>query len=492
MDGGMNNISQMLDRLKTLAMQSSSDAFTGGVTGRATLNGEFQNDLKEIDRQAQSIGLNQGGAFAKSLAVYLGAGSGSQSATNAVVTVDLSKSTVDAQSLGLAGYQAVKLGATVTTDYDLGSASTGVSAILAVATGGQSGAAGTFTLTGPGFGDASGIDVVVNYNGVNNSQSLVAAINAGIQTAGAGTQTAAVTAMKAANITASIHTDSAGKQQLTFTSGNTAFEVVAKDLKANALMGNVGGDFKTATALATADRLISGGAYQLGTSGGTGAASNTESDVAWALQTTGGTDAQAITISASDSTGGAHALTITTGLANQDTMAHLLLKLNGDIQASNDTTLKAITAVGNAAGDGINFISNLSTFSVAIDANGGASGGLTATTVKQAIQVGAGGVADISTVSGAQAAVAAVTSAVSALGSAQAGIGKGQNQLNYAINLAQSQITNLSAAESQIRDTNVAQQAANLSKAQTLSQAAIAAMAQANSAPQAVLSLLRG
>jgi len=46
--------------------------------------------------------------------------------------------------------------------------------------------------------------------------------------------------------------------------------------------------------------------------------------------------------------------------------------------------------------------------------------------------------------------------------------------------------------ESQIRDTNVAQQAANLSKAQTLSQASIAAMAQANSAPQAVLALLRG
>ena len=79
-----------------------------------------------------------------------------------------------------------------------------------------------------------------------------------------------------------------------------------------------------------------------------------------------------------------------------------------------------------------------------------------------------------------------------ALGAAQATIGRGQNALNYGISLANSQITNFSAAESQIRDTNVAQQAANLSKAQVLSQAAIAAMAQANSAPQAVLSLLRG
>jgi flagellin len=110
----------------------------------------------------------------------------------------------------------------------------------------------------------------------------------------------------------------------------------------------------------------------------------------------------------------------------------------------------------------------------------------------KALQVGSGGAADISTVTGAQAAVTAISKAVSALGTAQAGIGKGQNQVNYAVSLAQSQITNLSAAESQIRDANVAQQAANLSKAQVLSQASIAAMAQANSAPQAVLSLLRG
>ncbi len=60
------------------------------------------------------------------------------------------------------------------------------------------------------------------------------------------------------------------------------------------------------------------------------------------------------------------------------------------------------------------------------------------------------------------------------------------------MSLAESQITNLSTAQSYIRDANVAQQAANLTKAQVLQQASIAAMAQANSAPQAVLTLLRG
>jgi len=62
---------------------------------------------------------------------------------------------------------------------------------------------------------------------------------------------------------------------------------------------------------------------------------------------------------------------------------------------------------------------------------------------------------------------------------------------------SQAGLTDLNAFENfyrqaQIRDADVASEAANLSKAQVLQQASIAAMAQANSAPQAVLSLLRG
>ena len=81
---------------------------------------------------------------------------------------------------------------------------------------------------------------------------------------------------------------------------------------------------------------------------------------------------------------------------------------------------------------------------------------------------------------------------ISALGVAQAAVGKGQNQLNYAVGLAQSQVSNYSSAQSRIRDSDVAAEAANLTKAQVLQQTSLAAMAQANSAPQAVLALLRG
>jgi flagellin len=104
MDGGMSNISQILDRLQTLATESASGTFTGD---RSTLNNEFQTDVQEIDRQAQSIGLNTGGTFAQNLNVFLGEGSGSQSLSNAVVGLNLSDATVDSQSLGLSGFQAI-------------------------------------------------------------------------------------------------------------------------------------------------------------------------------------------------------------------------------------------------------------------------------------------------------------------------------------------------------------------------------------------------
>jgi flagellin len=106
-DGGISNISQLLDRARTLATQSASNAFTGD---RGVLNSEFQSVLTEINRQAEAIGLNQGGEFAKNLSVFIGGGqaSGSVSATtNGSVGLNLTNSTVDAQSLGLNGVQAV-------------------------------------------------------------------------------------------------------------------------------------------------------------------------------------------------------------------------------------------------------------------------------------------------------------------------------------------------------------------------------------------------
>jgi flagellin len=92
---------------------------------------------------------------------------------------------------------------------------------------------------------------------------------------------------------------------------------------------------------------------------------------------------------------------------------------------------------------------------------------------------------------GANSALDTITAAFTALAGTQGVVGQGENTVNYASQLAQTEIANFSAADSRIRDTDVAAEAANLSKASVLQQASIAAMAQANSAPQAVLSLLK-
>jgi flagellin len=326
-------------------------------------------------------------------------------------------------------------------------------------------------------------------NGVADAADLAANVNAAIQTAAQGTSGAAA-AFKNANITASIVTNASGQQQLGFTSSTAAFQVSSGDKMASALMGSFDTTVGAAAGSAAGFSEIAGGSQELGT---VTAGVNTEHDLTWGTAMAV-TDSQVISISANDASGTAHPLSVTLADAtNGVTEAQAITAINNKLQQSNDSTLQQITAVQGSSG-GINFISTLPGFTVSVGSNTTSGDGITSSVGDslQAMQVGTGSTADISTVQGATSAVSAVAAAVQLLGSAQAAIGKGENQLNYALNLASSQITNFSAAESQIRDADVAQEAANLTKAQVLQQASIAAMAQANSAPQAVLSLLKG
>jgi flagellin len=98
---------------------------------------------------------------------------------------------------------------------------------------------------------------------------------------------------------------------------------------------------------------------------------------------------------------------------------------------------------------------------------------------------------NIGTQAAAQTAVASVATAITNLGSVQGQVGQLENRLSYAISLAQSQIVNNKAAESRIRDANIAEESANLTRFNILNQSGIAALAQANNSTSAVLSLLR-
>lgn len=97
----------------------------------------------------------------------------------------------------------------------------------------------------------------------------------------------------------------------------------------------------------------------------------------------------------------------------------------------------------------------------------------------------------VDTAANAATAVSSLAAAVATLGSVQAQVGTIQNRLQYAINLSSSQVVNNTAAESRIRDANVAEEASNLTKFNILTQSGVAALAQANQATASVLSLLR-
>lgn len=98
---------------------------------------------------------------------------------------------------------------------------------------------------------------------------------------------------------------------------------------------------------------------------------------------------------------------------------------------------------------------------------------------------------DISTAAGAATAVTTITTAIGTLGTSQASVGTLQNRLQFAMNLAQTQVVNVRAAESRIRDANIAEESANLARYQILTQSGIAVLAQANATSGAVLALLR-
>jgi len=84
----------------------------------------------------------------------------------------------------------------------------------------------------------------------------------------------------------------------------------------------------------------------------------------------------------------------------------------------------------------------------------------------------------------------AIDAAITAVSTQRATLGAVQNRLQHTVNSLSVAAENATAAESRIRDTDMAKEMTQFSKSQILSQAGIAMLAQANSAPQSVLKLL--
>lgn len=405
-DGGLSNISSMLDRLQTLATESASTTFSGN---RTDINSEYQALLKSITQEASNIGLNAGGTYNTVNTVYVGGGT----TANSQVTVDLSGTgnQVDAAGLNIANTSVLGGGTELSTN--------------------------SVRLDAPGATFLNGATQTFTFNLIhNNAASTVTATVDG--TAGALTQSQVLASLNSQLSQYGISTQVDANGQLNF-GGAEAFTV------------------STNTA-DTTDEIATSGAFasNSGVYSTAGAASYTGKNETLTFQNGTGTAS----------------VTLTTA----DTLATALSKINAQ------TSTLGVYAVANAAGTGISFQS-ANGFTASTTA---ANGTFTATGAQTITPP-----TNSATATGnAEAAITAITSAIAQLGTVQARIGAGENTLQYATDLANSQITNFSAAEGRIRDADVATEAANLSKAQVLQQSSIAAMAQANSAPQALLKLL--
>jgi flagellin len=104
---------------------------------------------------------------------------------------------------------------------------------------------------------------------------------------------------------------------------------------------------------------------------------------------------------------------------------------------------------------------------------------------------GAAGVGNISSAATANTAITAVTSAIGTVSTERAKLGAVQNRLEHKINNLNATIENLTASESRIRDTDMAEEMVSFTRSQILSQAGTAMLAQANQSSQGVLQLLR-
>ena len=150
--------------------------------------------------------------------------------------------------------------------------------------------------------------------------------------------------------------------------------------------------------------------------------------------------------------------------------------------------IKVSDNVAAAAGNAINVTGNGS-LSLQIGANEGQTVGLSIADMR-AEALGVNNI-DVTTSQNAEKAVTTIQTAIDSVSSERSKLGAMQNRLEHTINNLGTSSENLTAAESRVRDVDMAKEMMTFSKNNILAQAAQSMLAQANQQPQQVLSLLR-
>jgi flagellin len=193
------------------------------------------------------------------------------------------------------------------------------------------------------------------------------------------------------------------------------------------------------------------------------------------------------------------------------TEVHSILQRSRDLQvqaangSNNQDSLDAINAELTALGDEVTAIGDRTKFNgvalldgaASLDFQVGANSGDTltvdlssidltavASSLTDAVAANTGGV-------GSSANIDLIDDQIVAISTERAKLGASQNRFEHTINSLNVSVENLSASESRIRDTDMAQEMMSFTRSQILSQAGTSMLAQANQSQQGVLSLLR-
>jgi len=526
-EGALGETGNALQRIRELAIQSANS--TNSASDRAALNAESAQLLAEVQRIAQTTQFNgqnildgtfssaqfQVGANANQTISFGIAGA----TTNTLGAFQATSTAVSSSAFDGAGFtiNGVEIGvsaatsaAGVTADSATAKATainsktalTGVSATAAnsvtgVAPVARSGlASGALVINGVSVGA-----IASDTNAVTQGRNAATAINAvsnqtGV-TAAADASTGALTLSTSdgRNIALTAGTASAANAQAiqNATGLDISAGANASGHEVNTLTFGAGNLDAGAPALATGDTFtIEGRVYELTTGGAVGSG-NVAVTVAAASTPT------ATILALSNAVNAEYAAGRTSVVASGASATNLVLtsdKFGAGVinyaETSAGTASVAITTAGTAPVDG-NGVTTRGTLTLSSASNftlGGADlayGGL----ASAAPSLTRLDTVNISTVAGANAAIAVLDGALSQVTSIRADLGAVQNRFASTISNLQATSENLSAARSRILDADFASETALLTRAQILQQAGTAILAQANAIPQNVLSLLR-
>ena len=536
-EGAMSTVGDNLQRIRELALQSANS--TNSSSDRSALNSEVQQLLSEISRVASTTqfnGLNLLDGSFSSAQFQVGANA------NQVINVSIAGATTDilgsyggtGSAVQTSGFDAsntlVINGTTIAPSVDrstqtygwtAGSAASKAAAINASSpTTGVSATATTSVIGAAPIAGSSLSAGDLTINGVS-----LGAIAAQSTAAGQGQQvSSAINAITAQTGVTATYDSASGKLTLTSSEGRDIKLVAAsaagatRVINATGLTSTVGGTAATVgtstiafgtTAANGETAVINGITFTFDTT--VGSSTNTVVDaihvtVGFAnlaaldtAATAGGNLVSAISAAKADSRTSGALVPITASGTSTVTLTDSRVGTAATVGRTVSSAATGVTATQQATGadyvagtlnnitGGTLTLSGSKSFTLTGTGSGLAYAGFSALTVS----LNKLSSVAIDTVTGANNAISVLDAALAQVDSMRADLGAVQNRFGSTVSNLQATSENLSAARSRILDTDFAAETANLTRAQILQQAGTAMLAQANSAPNTVLTLLR-